>query len=357
MKKARVLNPALYGALVQRYGEVRISNPGQPYLVKQTLDPLRPQGYVNTCVDPGEYYVICCPQCGDSRFRLYVNHRFCTTEGTRLFGRHLIHCFNEGCDLSNFSKLILQPGKYPAASAVLMPTTATEFKKATMPGRCIPIDALPPSHPAVRYITVERKNPAGFPAPFDLSYLHREWGVCYCEEAERNKGYATEFVTGRLIIPIWWDGQLVGWQARAITKDADPKYYTMPGLPKQRILFNGDRARKFPFCVVVEGVFDAFTVGACAVATLGHKLSWTQRELLSKWFGNGAVCLLYDPDAVADIELNLYLMKGMFKGGIFTVPLAKKWDPGCIPTDYLWHLIYGAGKKAGVDVPVMSCKG
>jgi hypothetical protein len=349
--KQVVLNPSLYNALVARYGEVKISNQGQPYLVKQERNPLKPSGYVNTCVDPGEYYVICCPQCGDTRFRLYVNHRYCTTEGPRLFGRHLIHCFNEGCDLTNFSKLIFQAHRYPASSAVLAPSTATEFKKSELPGRCVSLEALPQSHPAIQYLVADRKNPAGFPAPFNPVELSRNWGVCYCEDADRGRGYAPEFVKGRLIIPIWWDGQMIGWQARAITRGADPKYYTMPGLPKQKILYNGDRARQFPFAVIVEGVFDAFAVGNCAVATLGHKLSWSQRELLSKWFGNGSVCLLYDPDAVKDIELNLHLMRGMFKGGIFSVSLAPKWDAGCMPTEFLWQLIRNAGLKAGVKVP------
>ena len=349
--KPRVLNPSLYNLLLVRYGEVRISNLGQPYLVKQTRNPFKSAGYVNTCVDPGEYYVICCPQCGDTRFRLYVNHRYCTLDGTRLFGRHLIYCFNEGCDMSNFHKLIFQPGKYASVSAVLAPPNANEFKKTTLPGRCTPLEALSPNHPAIRYVTADRRNPAGFPAPFNPVELSRNWGVCYCEEAERNKGYAAELVTGRLIIPIWWEQQLLGWQARAIEKGANPKYYTMPGLPKQKILYNGDRARQFPFGVIVEGVFDAFAIGPCAVATLGHKLSWSQRELLSKWFGNGSVCLLYDPDAMKDIELNLHLMKGMFKGGIFSVSLAPKWDAGCMPTECLWQMMREAAHKAGASFP------
>ena len=350
--KPKVVNPGLYDALAARYGEVRISNQGQPYLVRQVQDHLRPLHYTNECVEPGEHYVICCPYCGDSRFRLYISHRYCTLEGTRLFGRHLIHCFNEGCDTTNFDKLIFQSRKYPVSAAVLAPPTATDFKKATLPGRCVPLETLPQDHPAIQYLTVGRKNPAGYPAPFSPAELSRNWGVCFCEQAEQHKGYATELVQGRLIIPVWWDGQLIGWQARAITRDADPKYYTMPGLPKQRILYNGDRARQFNFGVIVEGVFDAFAVGGCAVATLGHKLSWSQRELLSKWFGDKAVCLLYDPDAVKDIELNLLLMRGMFKGGLFSVSLAPKWDAGCMPPAFLWHMIREAGAKAGVRVPI-----
>jgi hypothetical protein len=269
-----------------------------------------------------------------------------------LFGRHLIHCFNEGCDLVNFSKLLFQAHKYPASSAVLAPATVTEFKKTGLPGHCVALTSLGSRHPAIRYLCEDRKNPVGFRAPHDPAVLERNWGVCYCVKAERGQGYAPELVQDRLIIPIWWDGQMIGWQARAITRGADPKYYTMPGFPKQKILYNGDRAKQFNFGVIVEGVFDAFSVGNCAVATLGHKLSWSQRELLSKWFGDKSVCLLYDPDAVKDIELNLHLMRGMFKGGIFSVSLAPKWDAGCMPTEFLWQLIRDAGLKAGVRVPV-----
>ncbi len=345
------LNPTLYNALVARYGEVRISNPGQPYLVQQQVNPYRSAGYLNVCVDPGEYYVICCPQCGDTRFRLYINHRYCTIEGTKLFGRHLIHCFNEGCELPNFYKIVYEPRKYPRAASVMAPPEALEIKSVTMPGRCVPLDQLPADHPAIRYITVDRKTPAGGPAPFDPVVLSRDWGVCYCEHAERGAGYAPELVEGRIVIPVCWEGKLIGWQARGIHPGANPKYYTMPGLPKQRILFNGDRAKTQLFGVIVEGVFDCFAAGITSVATLGHKLSWAQRELLSKWFGNGAVALIYDPEEVQDIELNLHLMKGMFKEGIFSVPIAAGWDPGCLPTEFLWSLIRDAAAKAGVRIP------
>lgn len=60
-------------------------------------------------------------------------------------------------------------------------------------------------------------------------------------------GYAEEYFDGteRIIIPLWWKGELVGWQARHVGDGDHPdKYRNSPDFPRDRVIFNyenGDR--------------------------------------------------------------------------------------------------------------------
>lgn len=86
----------------------------------------------------------------------------------------------------------------------------------------------------------------------------------------------------QLIVPVWWQGQLVGTTARNLRDK--PKYVNSPKLPKSELLFGGPRVTTEPIVFVVEGVFDAFWLlkyGYPAAALLGLRMSARQLELLS----------------------------------------------------------------------------
>jgi hypothetical protein len=92
-----VFNSALYGALCQRFGRVRIVNPGVAMTGSYGRDPVRKRTKF-TILEWGESYVLCCPFCGDQRGRLYVSHRFAVPDlvaGVK--NLRLIRCFNEDC--------------------------------------------------------------------------------------------------------------------------------------------------------------------------------------------------------------------------------------------------------------------
>jgi hypothetical protein len=54
----------------------------------------------------------------------------------------------------------------------------------------------------------------------------------------------------RIIIPHYWDGDLVGWQSRRVSDDGTPKYQSTGDFPKDRTIYNYDRKRRK--AVVVE---------------------------------------------------------------------------------------------------------
>ena len=322
------LNQQLYSALQRRFGSVRVSNEGQEVLVRLYRNPYdlaAPSREEE--IESGEYYRVNCPYCGDTRHRLYVNYRWNTVTGDGKRARGLLHCFNEKCDMVNFHDEIKG---YVARSLGRSVNTGYRkpepFKAVDWPGKCIPLNVLPATHSAVKYVLGRQ---------FDPGYLAKEWDVRYCVESTH------DLVRDRLIIPVYWEGKLVGWQARSInTRYAGLKYYTMPGLKKTQMLFNGDRAKTFKFGVVVESAFGAFRVGTRAVALLGKSMSHFQRELAVGYWGSGAMCVLLDPDAVEDMEnITKMLNPAAFRWGAWSMTLPENKDPDEFSSQELWDMI------------------
>jgi len=106
--------------------------------------------------------------------------------------------------------------------------------------------------------------------------------------------------TNRITIPHFWNGDLVGWQKRAIpdrpgqwpgTAHPVPKYRSSPGFPKSETLYRYDEAvlDAGGACVVVESPFScikavALGLSTPVVATFGAKISDTQIDLLRRSF-------------------------------------------------------------------------
>lgn len=338
----QILNPPLYWSLRKRFGEVRISNQGQRYLARKRINPIT-RKEEDEVVDPGEYYVIRCPICNDHKPRCYINYRWNSKDPNsgRIVGRHLIHCFNDegGCSFRNFGDELKN---YVAGPPVLQRSVddavqyAEMFKEVTLPGKSVPLASLDPSHPAVQYLRDVRK--------FDPKDLTDNWGVHFCVDS------AHPLERNRIIIPIHREGKLVGYQARSYD-GSDPKYYTMRGLNKGRILFNGDQARNYKFGVVVESVFGVFRVGPQAVATLGKSMSGFQRQLAFSYWGNGGLCLMFDPDAITDMERTMKVLDpSAFRLGAFSLTLPDDKDPDEFSRNDIWAMISSYAHSRGIKL-------
>lgn len=337
------LNPPLLTALRKRFGSVRISNEGQRAISMMVPDLIDKKKMKEEFVDAGEYYRVCCPYCNDSKYRLYVNHRWNTEDRSgQPYGKFLIHCFNERCDMANFDDE-LKP--YVNGRTVIHRPDGVEvitpemFKEVDLPGQCQPLAELPDSHPALRYIATRERE-----TPFDPRALAAEWGLSFCYD------HPNHLVKGRIIVPFYRNGKLVGWQARVIGEH-HIKYYTMPGLNKRAMFYNGDRARHRKLVVVVEGVFDAFSVGPCAVALLGKSMTYHQRQMLIGGWGDGAAAIMLDGEAVEDIKRTTELFSpNNFKRGVFPVYLPKNADPGKLSRETNWKYIEHYAKVHNVDL-------
>jgi len=101
----------------------------------------------------------------------------------------------------------------------------------------------------------------------------------------------------RLIIPFMYEGQIVGWTARAVN-DAKPKYLSeqQPGY-----VFNLDHQRNNrEFVIVAEGPFDAISIDGCAL--LGAEIKDSQNWLLKQL--NKEIVLVPDRDVAGKQTLD-----------------------------------------------------
>jgi len=114
-------------------------------------------------------------------------------------------------------------------------------------------------------------------------------------------GYAPEYYMGRheptqerLIFPQFWKGELVGWQARRIDPEDEPKYKNSPDFPRERTIYNYDNG-SVGNALVVESpasVLRHFHHVPYIQATFGAKVTDEQVRFLHRyenvvlWFDN-----------------------------------------------------------------------
>lgn len=344
-----VLRPFLYSRLCALLGNVRVTNAGQPCQAHLVTSPLARSGRRLELESWGENYVVDCPVCGDSRQRLYVGHlwgHFDERTGTRNWW--MIKCFNEDCfseyarrmELASriFDTLRGLVGPYGDLSDRLRPArVVSEHRTACMPGPVILVDNLVGSHPARLYL--ESRG-------FDCSELTELYRVGYCAEPHRRFPLAAN----RLVLPVYQDDELVGWQARLPydqPPNGQPKYYSMPGFKKSRALYNLDRARGHDHVVLVEGPTDVWRYGPEAVASFGKSVSLSQLELLRQYFDR--IVVLLDADARHEAR-RVFERLSPHVGRVWLVHLREGSDPGSLPRNALRRSVARAMAK---DDPVV----
>lgn len=227
-----------------------------------------------------------------------------------------------------------------------------------MPGEIVQLWELDPEHQAVQYL----KNRG-----FDPVHLGKTYGLAYCREG---KPYIRGLfnTTNTLVIPVYVEGKLIGWQSRLLynpdklddeTCEAlgflyedgkwkrPPKYFTMPGMDKGKMLFNYDWARQSSVVVVCEGIFDAMAVGRCAVAAFGKGVTDVQANMLRSYWD--LVILLLDPGDADDDTMKLAAKLS----NAIPVKLRGYKDAGEAPQHEIWRQI----DETVTNHPVMAAAG
>lgn len=349
----RALNRTLFRRCKATFRHVRIKNAGEKQSRRMSVDLVtgRPQPVV---VHPGEYYAVCCPFCNDTRFRCYINHRYGQDDELGRAQTHLATCFNAGCQLA-----MRAPYAYQELERMLTGHQLVELRQANVsegrdvdvdairmnwPGKVTRIDRLPATHEANVYLTSRG---------FDPEQIGRFYNVHWCYESPRH------VCQDRLIIPIYHNKKMVGWQARA-AYDTDwklshlPKYYTAPGTPRRQILYNFGNAQHYQVGIVVEGVTDVWKIGPQAVCTLGATMTTQQQSLFRRGFRDYAGVLLYDPDVrektaekTAEIETTLH---EALNSGFCSVQLPDGTDPGSLSREFLRPYITQQAAAKGVHI-------
>jgi hypothetical protein len=347
------LNPTLYGLLRQEFGNVRLAHKddamAKQYVINYDVHPPRlklappAHGY-------GEYYRVNCPFCYDTRGRLWINHMWGVWDSVvSSYNLWLANCFNEEACLSDpdcrqalFKQVYGFKNMDQRSDPIEILTGNTydePLKEVTYPGDWIALTNLGQDHPAIQYMLSR-----------EYTYeMFDKYHLGYCIDAL----YEYRAAKDRIIIPLFMDEVLVGWQARYVgeldwKKTPIPKYYNLPGMKRRQILYNYDTARKEPYGVLLEGVTGVWNLGDKAVALLGKVLSGAQLELIIKTWK--AVVILMDGDdtgkeaaqAIYD-ELRHYIP-------CVVVTLPPERDPGNSDAEWLWMLIHTKAASEGLDL-------
>lgn len=109
-------------------------------------------------------------------------------------------------------------------------------------------------------------------------------------------GFRYDIVMDALVVPVFWEGNLVGTITRNTMPDK-PKYQNSPELPRDRIFF-GEINRNRTDIILCEGVLDAvwlWQLGYHGVSVLGESLTQGQIQVLRN-YRYGSIVLALDND-------------------------------------------------------------
>jgi len=318
-----MLNPALFARLKSVFGTVKVSNHGIEAGIDYSSDP-------PVIISSGEEYRVCCPFCGDRRFRLYFSYLYgqvVDTGKTRIRFGHLAHCHNEDClsvkeNRTKLSELLNQESWIPITVANTEPQ---QPRSVSPPKNLLPLSALGETHPAIEYLRSR---------DFNIYYLESK-GFAYCPFDPD-----MAIMSGRIFIPIYdLYGNLIGGQGRLIyaSDPVLPKYWTLPGSRLQRSFYNIQSAVGKDFVVVTEGVFDALRIGDHGIAMLGKTLGPYRWQLLTSLWKK--IVLMPDPDVDEDDLLPENQKTALQRIGVEVHFVRLSSDPADISSLEIWQIL------------------
>jgi hypothetical protein len=333
-------NELLYKALASVFEqEPRIINEGAPAVVTLTTPTVTFDNNVETYLPAnnatgGEQYAVCCPFCGDTRYRLYFSHMWNsiikTDRTTYRCSKHLMRCFNEECvslrDTGNAEKDAICRRNFEKVCSALDTAmqTAQSFdidsvrqqaeqdletmaNQVKLPKIRVPIDDKAVPAAILQYWIKERG--------YSMDTL-KQWDVQVgLLDYPMKRGHSTLVQFPFTILPVYQYGQYWWWQGRLTPPDGTldgalevdefgeeyPKYYIPAGAKKSWTLYNLDDAQYYNDVVLVEGITDVWRVGKRAMAMFGKTLSSAQRHVLAARFAKKRIILvpdMNDPDAL-----------------------------------------------------------
>ncbi len=348
-----MFNEPLYNALVAAFEDVTITGKGMALTLKRkpTLQGLfgkKLRDYKITkdmIEDGGEYYVVNCPFCGDTRKRLWVCHALGGTyevDGKRVpIDRNLAVCYNEQClkDSTNWWKF--QGYLKGVGKPTLIPKTGTVAADGRLPEVSFPeVTYMVNAYGADPLITSYLEGRG-----YNLDELADVWNFRY--------GHIDIYDAPVVIMPIFHRGECAFWQARYPNDDEipeffkngrrKPKYYLPGGSKKSFVLYNLERAIQTDYIVLTEGIFDVVRVGQSGVCMFGKDLSSRQLQDLQVVAYDKTLIWIPDMDdpqalQIARKRVNSFNKRGLFQGGAKLLELSDG-DPADYTREELWAMI------------------
>ena len=272
----------------------------------------------------GQEIHICCPVCGEHRYRLYIGLNngllYCHNCGFKGSVINLIQyvqgiSYTRAMGVFNDVKgsLILPQNVRQSLEYKLLGTYKVIKRAIPLPEECQDLGTSQQilAKKAIKYLQSRAITPA---------QIHKyKMGFC-----------ALGKYAGRVIIPIYEADELKFWVARAISPKAKLKEKSPSNAEyqygKSEVIFNIDRAaREYHSAVISEGIFDALSWGDIGVSLLGKSLYDEQLRILLEYKSllREGIYIALDADAI-DSALNIAQQLSAF----FHVRII------CIPDEY-----------------------
>lgn len=164
-------------------------------------------------------------------------------------------------------------------------------------------------------------------------------GLKECEQEWVRSGDAFQQISvSRIIIPHFFNNELVGWQGRKLTNDPRvPKYKNTKQFPKAWTLYNYDNLDKNDELIVVESPMSVLKLKSVGVnnvvSTFGASISAYQVSLMKKF---QKICVWMDGDP-AGRKASSYLIRNLSKTNTLSILEEENEDPASVedPLDYL----------------------
>lgn len=260
---------------------------------------------------------VCCPYCADTRFRLYIalaDGKKCKQGDGWCHNEETIHNFYEVYrDLENLTDAEAREQLYSEDAEPMYGSAAAALAIYETPVGEPELEDLPVRWPK-GYVQLYNLDAATFERKLPQYCRDRKIDKVLCDKYLL--GYSTNDYQhgGRLIIPIYQKGVLVGFQGRAMHSGIVPKYRFMDGLSAGDYLFNLDNVPvECTEVILVEGVFDVWGMIRCGfpnvVASFGKHL--TPRGIKTLVTRFKSVLLLWDADAKKEIVKLAEHIEGM----------------------------------------------
>lgn len=262
-----------------------------------------------------------CPLCGDTKNRGWV--------GVTEMGAG---CFNTGCD-ANPS---LPGGAVEWARRLLGLTSRGEaYRILTQKFSTGKVILQPVAPRGDDWCRLPREmhefEIADFAVPVSLTqnfferFISKQWGISLSDALRWKLGWCASGRHGmRVVIPIEYRGNVVGFQTRTIVPGSEPKYLTSQhgpesdpqaecGRPAAALLFNYDRLRAGEDAVLVEGAGDVMgwharqpRTAMPALGNLGTALTPQKLDMIAA-ARLGCLVVALDPEPAAQVRARLYL--------------------------------------------------
>lgn len=166
---------------------------------------------------------------------------------------------------------------------------------------------------------------------FDVDKLERQWSLLSTGPmsmlGQTNYG-------NRILLPMYWNKQMVTFQTRAVNKENQKKYLACSKdyevLHHKHILY-GDQSKWRDVGLIVEGATDVWRMGPETCATLGIKFKMQQVAILAKRFPMAGV--MFDGgEAQARVQAMKLISELRFRRcKAFFVDIGRPIDPGQLP--------------------------